>query len=468
MSSTKTTTTTINSKSGKKIKNNDNKWKINPTAILSVLLLVTTIIVYLPILLHTNSLTKTAAYEGITSAAGDFWISSSSSSSSSSSYKSGLRQLRTSSKRHTSNSIRKLEERIQYLETKLDSYLAYTSDPYLRLQNKAKCSQQRKIKDLACTKEEQSQRGACDVDNQSVCLDNFKPYIIGEFKKKESSSNSPNNRCVVYDFGIRESPQYGLAFVKSPFNCDVVGFDPSPISVKWWANNKSKIQSQYNGNDTGNGSDGTHGTYTFQQVGAGGTDGDLTLREYDWDQVSIIEFPQRVVNPNDCNKAGMCKYHFHNKQATHKIPVTTLSSIMSKLKHERVTLLKLDVEGSEYMFVERMIDDLSCRNVDQLTLEWHHYDYDTRYGVTSNPQINMLVALLDERCGLQQYWTHESTGWPSNQKVYAEMHMTLYYTLSSFIRTRWTFDDDDEDDGVSDVVKGTVKVAASASDKLQG
>jgi hypothetical protein len=143
---------------------------------------------------------------------------------------------------------------------------------------------------------------------------------------------------------------------------------------------------------------------------------------------------------------------------------------MKELGHDHVTLLKLvrtmddivfpqccvllfaltlmshlflpyqDVEGSEYMFLERMIDDLSCRQVDQITLEWHHYDYDRRYGVTSNPQVNVLVALLKDRCGLEQYWGHGSKGWPSNQKIYAEMGMNLYYYLSSFKRTRWDFD----------------------------
>jgi hypothetical protein len=107
--------------------------------------------------------------------------------------------------------------------------------------------------------------------------------------------------------------------------------------------------------------------------------------------------------------------------------------------HGCLLLLLQDVEGSEYTFLERMIDDLSCRNVDQLTLEWHHYNYDSRYGVTSNPQINVMVALLKDRCGLEQYWVHSSKGWPSNQKIYAEMGFQLYYTLSSFKRTRWDF-----------------------------
>ena len=369
------------------------KRRISPTAILSILLIVVVIGIYLPIVhLHSKSLTSESSYKsGLRRS--DASLSRrrdliqhggrSSSFSSSSSI--------VATKSGGSNNVgyvRDLEDRLKYLETRLDSYLAYNSDPYLRLKNPATCQQKRMIKDLACTDPDPAK---CAVDNQSVCLDNFPDSAVGIFSPGGLLKNkNSNDKCIVYDFGIRESPEYGLAFVNSPFNCEVVGFDPSPISVKWWAKNKdklSKLEKDYSGNGGGAGG---RGTYNFMAVGAGGVDGTLTLREYDWDQVSILEFPLRVVNPDDCNSKGMCRYNFHKKQGTHQIPVTTLQTVMKQLHHDRITLLKLDVEGSEYMFLEKMIDDLSCRNVDQLTLEWHHYDYDTRYGVTSNPQINML------------------------------------------------------------------------------
>ena len=310
--------------------------------------------------------------------------------------------------------FRELEDRIQYTETKLNAYLAYGKDPFLSMKLPAKCKRQSSIKQLACPK-----NPTCAVDNSVLCLDDLPYDANGDDGKKKRKKKD----CVIYDYGIRESPEFGLTFSQQ---CDVVGFDPSPISVQWWKDKREKIQKK-------------HPRYTFSNVGAGGVDGDVVLREYDWGQVSIIEFPQRVINTNDCNSSGGCKYTFHEQQASFTIPVQTLKTAMAEHKHPRVHLLKLDVEGSEYSFLETMIDDLSCRKVDQLVLEWHHYDHDTRYGVTSNPQINVLVALLKERCGLEQFWTHGSKGWPSNQKIYADMGMTLYYTLSSFKRTRWKF-----------------------------
>ena len=314
-----------------------------------------------------------------------------------------------------SSDIQQLQDRIHYLETKVDSYLAYAKDPFLSMKTTAKCQNRILIKDIACPQNKET----CELDNQAICLDDF-PYVVGG--DNDAAEKKKKKNCVVYDFGIRESPEYGLAFTHQ---CDVVGFDPSPISIKWWKNKRASIQKE-------------HPTYDFLGVGAGGIDGEIELREYDWGQVSIIEFPRRVTNTSDCTY-GACKYKFYDVQKSFPIPVRTLQTVMKQLKHDRVHLLKLDVEGSEYAFLEKMIDDFSCRKVDQLTLEWHHYDYDVRYGVTSNPQINVLVALLKERCGLEQYWVHDSKGWPSNQKIYAEMGMTLYYTLSSFKRTTWKY-----------------------------
>eukprot|EP00536_Pseudo-nitzschia_multiseries_P007317 jgi/Psemu1/287039/fgenesh1_pg.171_\ len=316
--------------------------------------------------------------------------------------------------------VQRLQDRIQYLETKVDSYLAYSKDPFLGTKTTATCSRQVLIKDIACpdkTKE-------CQLDNTLVCMDDL-PYDLNDGAKGKNTKPKSKGKkdCIVYDFGIRESPEFGLAFTQQ---CDVVGFDPSPISIEWWKSEEKNIRAK-------------HPRYDFMGVGAGGIDGEIKLREYDWGQVSIIEFPSRVIDLSQCNSNGACKYTRHELQKSFPIPVRTLKTIMTQRKHKRVDLLKLDVEGSEYAFLEKMIDDLSCRKVDQLIMEWHHYDYDVRYGVTSNPQINVLVALLKERCGLEQYWVHGSKGWPSNQKLYAEMGMNLYYTLSSFKRTKWDF-----------------------------
>ena len=165
--------------------------------------------------------------------------------------------------------IQRLEERIQYLETKLNAYLAFTSDPFLSMKQPAHCDVQKSIKEIACPNNPR-----CALDNQVVCLDTFPDVKIpGQaVPQRRLPPAAMGKPCVVYDFGIRESPEFGLAFTHPNFGqCQVVGFDPSPISVDWWKKNQQKIQA-------------THPNYQFMPVGAGGADGPLELREYDWGQ----------------------------------------------------------------------------------------------------------------------------------------------------------------------------------------
>jgi hypothetical protein len=83
-----------------------------------------------------------------------------------------------------------------------------------------------------------------------------------------------------------------------------------------------------------------HPEYKFFPVGAGGVDGPLVLREYNWGQVSIIQYPTRVVDTNNCTEDGACRYKFYS-QNSFTIPVKTLKTIMTELGHNYINLLKL-------------------------------------------------------------------------------------------------------------------------------
>jgi hypothetical protein len=235
----------------------------------------------------------------------------------------GSTSLRTNNK----DQIQDLEDRIRYLETKLNAYLAFTSDPFLSNKHPAICNNARQIKDLACVGNKK-----CALDNQMICLDTFPNLdnsLLSSLKvvqQQDAVARNQIQECIVYDFGIRESPEYGLAFSKAPFDCHVVGFDPSPISIEWWEKNEKSIREN-------------HPKYDFMGVGAGGVDGPLELHEYDWGQVSILQYPRRVIDTNNCTSSG-CKYKFYN-QKSFTIPVKTLKTIMAELGHKHLTLLKL-------------------------------------------------------------------------------------------------------------------------------
>ena len=85
------------------------------------------------------------------------------------------------------------------------------------------------------------------------------------------------------------------------------------------------------------------------------------------------------------------------------LPVKTLPSIMRALGHtkRRITVLKLDVEGSEWAFLEDALDRMGCDfPVDQLTVEWHHFAHEARYGVP--PHVLTLTNILHE-CGFKTF-----------------------------------------------------------------
>jgi FkbM family methyltransferase len=294
-----------------------------------------------------------------------------------------------------------LQSRLDRLERKLNTFLAFDSDPFLNNKITSTCPHKSTLTEY-CKKPD----GKCDMGDMPICLDDI-----------------PKTNCIVYDFGIRNEPDFGVILAQEPFNCQVYAFDPSPITRTWFEENQ-ELKSLPN--------------YHLYYYGGGAHDEELTLRAYDWGQVSIYQYPTLVVNPTDCYDSGpyidKCKFHKFGDQEQHKLPVRSVASIMKELGHTEISILKLDVEGSEYRILETLIDSGTCQNITQLTLEWHHFGYDLRYGHGSDPHLNLLHRLLDEECGLHQFALHSPTGWPSNEKIFASMNLPLYYNLASFRR----------------------------------
>ena len=107
---------------------------------------------------------------------------------------------------------------------------------------------------------------------------------------------------------------------------------------------------------------------------------------------------------------------------------------MKEFGHDHIDMLKIDVEGSEYRMLEGLIDSGMCDKIYQMSLEWHHYGFDIRYGPASSPHLNVFVKLLREKCGLGQFFIHDNTGWPANDELFIDMKLTLMYNLASFMK----------------------------------
>jgi len=257
--------------------------------------------------------------------------------------------------------------------------------------------------------EEEAMHHKCPgLFDHSLCMDNFPP---------KTPPPNTKGKCLIYDFGIREQPEFGVTLADY-FGCEVHAFDPSPVSTKWAEDNLKE---------------GKHKGYHFHPYGAGGSDGTTTLYEYDWGQVSILNFP-RHTDLYKCLKDKECGLVAPD-HTSFQLPVRTLPSIMKEFGHTHIDVLKLDVEGSEYIFLEQMLDHYGCPPIDQITLEWHHFTFDQRYGAGSSPSINAISTVL-RSCGFKQFFHYTAGGWPSSEYKYVFMGMMdVRYNIVSFINT---------------------------------
>jgi FkbM family methyltransferase len=195
------------------------------------------------------------------------------------------------------------------------------------------------------------------------------------------------------------------------YGCEVHAFDPSPVTQTWIKTaNVSKLPN-----------------YHFHPWGAGGFNGETNLFDYwDWDQVGIVKYPNILGEAYTDGGKGKDRVNLQGKQRQYPIPVRTLPSIMQELGHEYITILKVDVEGSEFLLLEDMFDHWKCPPIDQLTLEWHHFDLDMRYG--SPRDLNLINSMLLE-CGHKQF-QHSEPYLRQDQDTLLEFR----YSLSSFCK----------------------------------
>lgn len=70
-----------------------------------------------------------------------------------------------------------------------------------------------------------------------------------------------------------------------------------------------------------------------------------------------------------------------------EIPVKKLSTIMAELNHQRIDILKMDIEGPEYDVIEDLLQ--SNLEVRQLLVEFHH-----RFSSTGKQKSKDIIEIL--------------------------------------------------------------------------
>ncbi len=140
---------------------------------------------------------------------------------------------------------------------------------------------------------------------------------------------------IVYSFGVGQDASFDLALIES-IGANVHAFDPTPRSLAWVEQQSWPAE------------------FHFHAMGVAGQDGTLTLHA-----------------PPDPTHVSFSPVARKGSGEAVEVPVRTVRSLMEQLGHERVDLIKADIEGAEY----EMIDDLLAHGPrpGQLLLEFHHH-----------------------------------------------------------------------------------------------
>ena len=170
---------------------------------------------------------------------------------------------------------------------------------------------------------------------------------------------------IVYSFGVGEDISFDLALIDL-VGCDVVAFDPTPIATEWIRN--QNISSKL----------------IFVPIGLASHDGKVKFHVppiEGWHSFS------RSADPNAEN------------QGTIKCDVMRLASLMKRLQHDHLDVLKMDIEGFEYDALDDMIN--SQIRPEWLLVEFHHGKYGIHRSRTKH-SVNRLIEF-----GYDIYWVSD-------------------------------------------------------------
>ncbi len=145
-----------------------------------------------------------------------------------------------------------------------------------------------------------------------------------------------NEKSVVYSFGIGEDISFDKELINK-HGCSVYGFDPTPKSIKWVENQK------------------TPDRFHFLPYGIS-------------DKTGIVTF---YLPKNESHVSGSLAEN-SNIDTSRKVevPVKSFNDIIKELKHKRIDVLKMDIEGAEYNVIPDILKQEI--NIRQILIEFHH------------------------------------------------------------------------------------------------
>jgi FkbM family methyltransferase len=183
------------------------------------------------------------------------------------------------------------------------------------------------------------------------------PIVMGGWALWPQSLNA---QSVVYSFGVGDDVGWDLAMIER-FGMTVHAFDPTPASIAWVSQQSLPPQ------------------FVFHDCGISNFDGELDF------------FPPRHAGSTHYSQEPRGGLFFRAAPVAGR--VERLSTIMQRLGHRRIDVLKLDVEGAEFEAIPDLV--ASGVEVDQLLVEIH-YQFRSR-------SFSMAMDLIDR---LKNYGLH--------------------------------------------------------------
>ncbi len=144
-----------------------------------------------------------------------------------------------------------------------------------------------------------------------------------------------DRKSIIYSVGVGEDISFDIALIEM-FNVTIHAFDPTPKSIEWCKNQDLPSN------------------FILHEYGIANFDG------------NALFYPPE--NPNHVSHTLLEKTS--TKAKSIEVPVRKLETIMKKLGHNHIDVLKMDIEGAEYA----VINDMKSSNIlpNQLLIEFHH------------------------------------------------------------------------------------------------
>jgi len=153
------------------------------------------------------------------------------------------------------------------------------------------------------------------------------------------SANGLGENSIVYSLGVGDEVDFDLAVIKR-FGAEVFAFDPTPNSIDLL--DSSKLPEQFH----------------FHPWAVMATDGSLKFYPRLKKDGSRSDVMFTMI-PEEETKADVIE-----------VPAYSLTTITGKLGHNRIDLLKMDIEGAEYEVLEGLLHSPVLPA--QLLVEFHH------------------------------------------------------------------------------------------------